>query len=96
VQRRAADACVTSPVILKTLSKDFSSPFRQVGKTEHMPGVAFLAHKRLSETIRMKLRSEILSWKDSEQGRSILNSIQFGNFVPVRPDEYEKLNNSGK
>jgi phosphonate transport system substrate-binding protein len=91
VQRGTAAACVTSPIILQTLPKNFSNIFRQVGKTEKMPGVAFLAHKRLSAAIRDKIKAEIISWKNTVKGRTILKSMQFGNFVPVRPDDYQKL-----
>lgn len=91
VQRGAAAACATSPIVLKMLPEDFANGLRQVGETEKMPGVVFLAHKRLSETTREKLQKEILSWKDSKQGHKILDSMQFGSFVQVNPDLYKNL-----
>jgi phosphonate transport system substrate-binding protein len=96
VQRGAAAACATAPIVLKMLPRDFSSGLRKIGKTEKMPGVVFLAHKRLPENIRAKLQQEILSWKDTRQGQKILDSMQFGSFVRVNPDLYKNLSEVGQ
>lgn len=96
VQRRAAAACVTSPIILKMLPKENVNDMRQVGKTEKIPGVVFLAHKRLSIILRTKLQREILSWNDTRRGRKILDSMQFGNFDLVNPDAYKNLSGWGR
>lgn len=91
VQRGAAAACATSPIILKMLPSGFSAGLRQVGKTEKMPGVVFLAHERLPKKIRGELAKEIVSWKDTKAGHKILASMQFGSFVPVNPAVYHNL-----
>ena len=96
VQRGAAVACATAPIVLKMLPSDFANGLRQVGSTEKIPGVVFLAHKRLPETVRAKLQHEILSWKDTRAGRKILDSMQFGNFIPVNRDLYKNLSEAGK
>lgn len=96
VQRGAAAACATALIVLKMLPSGFSSGLRQIGKTEKMPGVVFLAHKRIPENIRAKLQQEILSWKDTRQGHKILDSMQFGSFVRVNPDQYKNLSEIGQ
>ena len=96
VQRGAAAACATAPIILKMLPADFANGLRQIGETEKMPGVVFLAHKRVPEKIRAKLQHEIISWKDSKQGRKILDSMQFGSFITVNPDAYKNLSEIGQ
>jgi len=96
VQLRNAAACATSPLVLKMLPKDFVAGLRQVGETQKMPGVVFLAHKRLSKTVRKELKQEILSWNHTREGRKILDSMQFGGFVPVDPDAYQNLSGIGQ
>ena len=95
VQLGAAAACATSPLVLKMLPKDLVNNFRQVGETQKMPGVVFLAHPRLPAAVRKKLQQEILSWKDTRQGRKILDSMQFGNFVVVNPELYRHISRIG-
>jgi phosphonate transport system substrate-binding protein len=96
VQRGAAAACATAPIVLKMLPAEFASGLRQVGETEKMPGVVFLAHKRLSENVRTKLQHEILSWKNTQAGRAILDSMQFGDFIAVNQDLYKNLSEMEK
>lgn len=96
VQRGTAAACATSPRVLKMLPPGFSTGLRRIGKTESMPGVVFLAHRRLSGTIRKELEKEIVSWKDTKKGRKILRSMSFGSFVPVRMSEYRHLTELGQ
>jgi ABC-type phosphate/phosphonate transport system substrate-binding protein len=50
-----------------------------------------MAQKRLPARLRKQLQSEILSWKDSAKGRHILQSMGFGDFVSVNPNDYQKL-----
>ena len=96
VQLGAAAACATSPIVLKMIPRDFANGLRQVGETEKMPGVVFLAHKRVPASMRAKLQHEILSWKDTPQGRKILDSMQFGSFVAVNLELYKNLSDTGQ
>jgi len=96
VQRKAAAACATSPLVLKMLPREFASGLRQVGKTESMPGVVFLAHQRLPAPMRDKLKKEILSWRHTASGRKILDSMQFGDFIPVNRELFSTLSSRDK
>jgi len=96
VQLHNAAACATSPLVLKMLPKDFVEGLRSVGETEKVPGVVFLAHKRLSKDIRTKLANEIQSWNHTREGKKILASMQFGSFVAVNPDLYKGLSRMGQ
>ena len=91
VQRGAAAACVTAERTLDMLPKEYSRGLRAVGQTEKVPGVLFMAHQRLPADTRKQLQAEIISWKDSEDGRKILQSLGFGDLVPVKPGEYLHL-----
>ncbi|MBI1424195.1 MAG: PhnD/SsuA/transferrin family substrate-binding protein [Gammaproteobacteria bacterium] len=96
VQRKTAATCITSPIVLKMLPGDFADGLRKVGETEKMPGVVFLAHKRVPANLRQKLKQEILSWSQTKEGEKILASMQFGSFVPVNPSVYENLSETGQ
>jgi phosphonate transport system substrate-binding protein len=96
VQLRTAAACVTSPLILKMIPKDFAAGLRRVGETEKMPGVVFLANQRLSRPVQIKLQQEILSWDHTRKGRKILDSMQFGSFVPVNLKTYQNISGIGR
>lgn len=91
VQQGKAAACVTSKITLSMLPKTITRGLRSVGVTEKVPGVLFMAHKRLSEKTRQQLQDEIVSWKDSAKGREILQSIHFGGFIPVNINTYQHL-----
>lgn len=96
VQRHVAAACATSPIVLKMLPHGFANGLRQIGKTEKMPGVVFLAHQRLPAPVRRKLKRELLSLGDTPEGRTIINAMQLGAFIPVNADEYKNLPELGK
>lgn len=91
VQQGAAAACITSKITLAMLPKELSQGLRTVGQTAKVPGVLFMAHKRLSEKTRNQLQAEIVSWKDSDDGRKILESLHLGDFVPVDTNDYQNM-----
>lgn len=91
VQRGAAVACVTSPLVLTILPPAITQGLRTVGQTEKVPGMLFLAHKRLPSKTRDQLKREIVSWKDNEQGRALLKSLGLGEFVAVDPASYTNM-----
>jgi ABC-type phosphate/phosphonate transport system substrate-binding protein len=86
-----AAACVTAERTLSMLPREFSQKLRAVGKTEKVAGVLFMAHKRLPAMTREHLQAEIVAWKNSDDGRKILQSIGFGDFVPVNIADYQHL-----
>lgn len=91
VQQGVAAACVTAKITLTMLPKELSKGLRSVGKTVTIPGVLFMAHKRMPENTRKQLQAEIISWNDSAEGRKILQSIHLGEFAPVDIDLYRNL-----
>jgi phosphonate transport system substrate-binding protein len=91
VRTGAAQACVTSEMTLPMLPTAVTQGLRAVGRTESAPGVLFMVHRRLPARTRGQLQAEITGWRDSEQGRRILQSIHFGDFVPVDDAEYRRM-----
>ncbi len=90
VQSGTAAACVSSQLNLR-MWIPLAQNLRFIARTETLPGVLFLAHKRVPANIREKLQKEILSWKDTAEGRTILQSLGFGEAIPVDMPAYQKL-----
>jgi phosphonate transport system substrate-binding protein len=88
LQSGVAAACVTAELTLPMLPSALTQGLRAVGRTETVPGVLFMAHKRVPTAVRERLQAEILAWKDGEEGGRILQSIHFGEFVAVKPADY--------
>lgn len=91
VQQDKAAACVTATIAPKMHPPELVRNLRTVGLTGKVPGVLFLAHKRLPAKLRNQLQAKIVSWKGSEKGHMILQTLGFGDFVPVNPADYQKL-----
>ena len=91
VQRGEAVACITALHTLAMLPKEMSQGLRTVGHTEKIPGVVFMAHKRLPKKMHKQLRAEIIAWKDSESGRKILLSMGLGDFISINPADYQHI-----
>lgn len=90
VQSGTAAACVSSQLNLR-MWIPLVQNLRFIARTETLPGVLFLVHKRVPANIREKLQKEILSWKDTAEGRTILQSLGFGEAIPVDMPAYQKL-----
>jgi phosphonate transport system substrate-binding protein len=91
VQQGRAAACVTAERSLGMVPEEVSRGLRAVGLTEKIPGVVFMAHTRLPAKVREQLQAELVSWKDSDDGRKILQALGFGDLVPVNPDDYQHM-----
>jgi phosphonate transport system substrate-binding protein len=91
VQHGAAAACITAERTLPMLPRELSQGLRAVGKTEKVPGILIMAHKRLPTAMREQLQAEIIAWKNSDDGRKILQSMGTGEFIPVNTSEYQHM-----
>jgi phosphonate transport system substrate-binding protein len=91
VQQGAAAACITSPLSLKMLPSESSRNLHGIGRTESVPGLLFMAHQRLPEKLRDQLQTEIISWKDTAEGRTLLQTFGFDGFVPVNVHDYQNM-----
>lgn len=91
VQGGQAVACATNELARSLQAKELTHGLRTVGHTEKVPGLLFMAHRRVSGQTREQLQAEIIGWKDSPAGRKVLQSIGFGDFVAVDVAAYERL-----
>lgn len=91
VRRGQAAACATSTHAFTSVPAELSGGLRPIADLGAVPGVVILVHPRVPETVRERLRDELLSWGNTESGRRLIRDIQLGPFVPVNPAEFENL-----
>ncbi len=88
VKNTDAVACATNDQTIPMLPNELTHNLRAVGVFESIPGVLFMAHKRVSKKARLQLQETIISWKNSESGRNIIEAIHFGEYVKANAHEY--------
>lgn len=86
-----AAACITTPIIVNSLSGDIPGRFRLLDESAPVPNVLFMVHQRLPATIRQRLRELILSWNHTGEGEQIHRASWLGPFAPVDTDQYRRL-----
>jgi ABC-type phosphate/phosphonate transport system substrate-binding protein len=91
VKQGHAAACITSTLTLKLVSTETSGDLRSIGDLGTVPGVVFLAHPRVPDHVRARLRNEMLSWGTTDVGRKIIGATHLGPFAPVDPTAYQNL-----
>ena len=87
----ATAACFTAERYLAVMPGEPAQGLRDVGQTEALPGLLFMAHQRLPLATRERLAAEIISWKSSEAGQGILRAANFGEFAAVNVADYQAL-----
>jgi ABC-type phosphate/phosphonate transport system substrate-binding protein len=91
VQHAQAAACVTSTHALTVVPGELTAGLHAIADLGTAPGVVILAHRRVPDAVRERLRREMLSWADSESGRQIMTASRLGPFAPVDPADYQRL-----
>ncbi len=83
-----ASTCVSGPLGLTFLSEEERKDLRELHRTTLVASLAFVAHSRLPEDLRARLKAEILSWGQTDDGRNLLQAINYEPFVPIEPGDY--------
>jgi phosphonate transport system substrate-binding protein len=86
-----ADACVLPRFVLSQISPIGDSKLRVMAESRAIKHLLLAAHPRLPETEREGLRSLILSWPHTEQGRAILAVGSWPRFVAAEDADYEDV-----
>jgi phosphonate transport system substrate-binding protein len=81
-------ACVSAQLALTSLSDTERQKLVELHRTPPIAGVAFVAHARLPENLRTQLKDEILSWAKTDDGKALLEAIDYEPFVPIKPGDY--------
>lgn len=83
------DVCGSSEHPIRYFENKWHVQFRELTKTQTIPTPLFIAHSRLPPDARDAIKHAILSWQETKQGRSMLQSSGITMFQPAEDSEYE-------
>ena len=81
-------ACVSARLALTSLNQVEQQQLTELHRTPAVAGLAFVAHSRLPQDLRTRLKEEILSWAKTDDGKALLQAINYKAFVPIKPGDY--------
>jgi phosphonate transport system substrate-binding protein len=87
----SVDACVLPRFVLPQIDQIGDGKLRIMAESGAVKHLVFAAHPRLPAAEREKLRSLILSWPHTDQGRAILAIGSWPRFVTARDADYEEV-----
>jgi len=88
---RKLDACVSPSFAVSAFKKFMGVEFRTVMKSESFANQLFMVHPRVSEQDRDRIRDTIFSWRNSEQGKRLLEAMNTTGFVKVEDGDYDSM-----
>jgi len=83
-----ADACITTLFRMGNSDSTFRKRLRILAKSPSIPHTLFAIHPRIPEAQRNTIKKRILNWPNTSSGKTIINSLGFGEFVPATDSEY--------
>lgn len=86
-----AAGCGVPRFALRQLPPEETKNLRIVFESRPVPGVAIVAHQRVPEPVRERLRAAILSWPASDAGRAILAEAEWPGFVAAQNADYDEI-----
>ena len=90
-----ADACVLPRFVLPQMGAVGDRKLRIMAETPAINQVVFATHRRVPGSDRRKLLDLILSWPDTDQGRTILATGAWPRFVRARDADYAQVREYG-
>ena len=86
---KKVSACISPPYAPLHFEKEFNIKLRSVHSSSGIPSAALLIHSRIDPVVRNIIRDSFISWKDTYEGRSMLNKMHTKAYVPINPNEYD-------
>jgi phosphonate transport system substrate-binding protein len=65
------------------------TPVRILAQTPRFPGVGILAHERLPQDLRDRLRETLIGMSDQEDGSEVLNQMIYPGYKAAVPEDFE-------
>ncbi|WP_455211885.1 phosphate/phosphite/phosphonate ABC transporter substrate-binding protein, partial [Kaarinaea lacus] len=84
-----AHACGTAPPAVRFFKQKTDARLRIVSTTMAIPNSLFASHPRVSPEDRQKIITTMMSWRDSERGKKLLEKAKVKAFVPINDDAYD-------
>lgn len=91
VDRGAAHAAIIGSLAFQQLPKALNERLRVIGTTESVPSLFFLANPNLSEQDLRQLKSALLKFPTSTEGRTFLKDNGFEGLLPATEAALAKL-----
>jgi len=89
VQIRAVDACGTAHPPYRVFKNKMKRNLKIISETKAIPHALFAAHPRVPAEVRKIIQQRILNWKNTAEGKEILNTGYFKNFKPITDEAYD-------
>lgn len=86
-----AAACICPPFALPGAEERFKVKFRTIVESPAIPNLSFVAHPRVSEEDRRRLREAVLAWSGQPEGQRLIRNIGTRAFVEVRDAEFDSV-----
>jgi ABC-type phosphate/phosphonate transport system substrate-binding protein len=86
-----ADACGTAPPALRFFESKMNARLKVIAKTKGIPNSIFAVHPRVTKAMEDKLRSRIVSWQSTPEGKKLLEGLKVEMFVPAKDSEYDAV-----
>jgi len=86
---KEASACISPPYASAHIEKAMNTKLRSVHSSSAIPSAALVIHSRIDPTIRNAIRNSFISWKDTNEGKTMLNRMHTKAYLPIQPNEYD-------
>lgn len=91
VRRGVADLAGVSDVYFDQERSAERADLVETARTMEAPGMVFLAHPRLPEQTRRRIKNVLLSMGKSADGKSALDRAKLGSLVPIPASDLKKM-----
>lgn len=91
VRRGVADVAGVSDAYLDQERSADRASLVEIARTMEAPGMVFLAHPRLPEQTRRRIKDALLSMGQSADGKNALDRAKMGSLVPISASDLKKM-----
>ncbi|MDP3537466.1 MAG: phosphate/phosphite/phosphonate ABC transporter substrate-binding protein [Azonexus sp.] len=86
-----ADAGLATATALKQLPPDLQQQVRAINTGQRFPHLFTMAHRRLGDPLIARLKSALLAFPETEEGRLFMEKSAFLGYEPISDDEIRSL-----
>lgn len=86
-----AQACIAPPFAVNAFQARNGVRLRVLLEPPELPSPVFVAHRRVPESERERIRAALLDWNRTAAGQAVLRSINTQALVPARDEDYQPV-----
>lgn len=87
----AADACAAAMTPIQFIQQRMKVKFQEIARTREIPNTLFVANPRVPEADRRVILETIMSWPNSDMGKSMLKRARMKPFMTINDKEYDVI-----